>query len=215
MTRALLASGVVAGPLFVVVVFLQAFTRAEFDFKRHPLSLLSLGQLGWIQIANFVVTGLLYLASAVGIRQALYPGRGGTWGPPLIGVFGGALVWAGIFLPDPYDGFPPGTPAGPGHFSWHGILHDIAPPVAFLALSVACLVFARRFASLRQAGWTVSCVAVCLALFVPALFSGKAWFSLVLALAAAVGWGWASVIAARLMTELEVSKISEDRSTRK
>jgi hypothetical protein len=40
-TRALLASGVVAGPLFVAVALLQALTRDGFDLRRHPLSLLS------------------------------------------------------------------------------------------------------------------------------------------------------------------------------
>lgn len=56
-TRALLACGVVAGPLFIVVALIQAFTRSGFDPVRHPLSLLSLGDLGWIQITNFVVGG--------------------------------------------------------------------------------------------------------------------------------------------------------------
>ncbi|HET6728167.1 MAG TPA: DUF998 domain-containing protein, partial [Jiangellaceae bacterium] len=66
-TRALLACGVVAGPLFIVVGVLQMLTRDGFDPSRHPLSLLSLGDLGWIQIANFVIAGLLFTASGVGM----------------------------------------------------------------------------------------------------------------------------------------------------
>src|SRR5262249_35995185 len=157
-----------------------------------------------IQIANFILTGALYLGCAVGIRRALHPGRGGTWGPRLVGAFGVSLIWAGVFPPDPYDGFPPGTPAGPGHPTWPGVLHSFAPPLAFLALSVACLVFARRFAKLRQRGWMAGCLAVWLVLSLSDVLFGRAWFSLALALAAAVGWGWASLVAARLMTELEV-----------
>jgi hypothetical protein len=30
------------------------------------------------------------------------------------------------FLADPADGFPPGTPAGAGRASWHGLLHNAA-----------------------------------------------------------------------------------------
>jgi hypothetical protein len=41
----LLASGILAGPLFVAVGLIQAFTRVGFDLRRHALSLLSLG--GW------------------------------------------------------------------------------------------------------------------------------------------------------------------------
>jgi Protein of unknown function (DUF998) len=56
--RKLLACGILAGPLFVAVGLLQALVRDGFDLGRHPLSLLSLGGLGWIQIANFVVTAM-------------------------------------------------------------------------------------------------------------------------------------------------------------
>jgi hypothetical protein len=201
-TRALLAGGVVAGPLFVTAVFAQAALRDGFDFKWHPLSLLSLGGAGWIQIANFIVTGALYVGCAVGIRRALRGARGGTWGPRLIGVFGACLIWAGVFPPDPYEGFPPGTPDGPGHMTWHGLLHSVAPPLAFLALSVACLVFARRFGKLREWSWMAGSLAVWLVLASPDLLFGRAWFALALALAAAVGWGWVSLLAARLMAEL-------------
>jgi hypothetical protein len=45
-TRALLACGVVAGPLFVVVATLEALTRRGYDLGRHPISLLSLGDFG-------------------------------------------------------------------------------------------------------------------------------------------------------------------------
>jgi uncharacterized protein DUF998 len=62
LTRALLVCGVVAGPLFTVVGLTQAFTRPVFDLTRHALSLLENGNLGWIQIGNFLLTGLLFVA---------------------------------------------------------------------------------------------------------------------------------------------------------
>src|SRR2546429_7425927 len=79
----------------------QALTRPGFDLRRHYLSQLGTGGLGWIQIGNFVVAGLLYLAFAVGIRSALHPGRAGTWGPLLIGSYGICLLVAGVFVADP------------------------------------------------------------------------------------------------------------------
>jgi hypothetical protein len=112
-TRVLLSCGVVAGPLFLAVVFAQALTRDGFDLSRHPISLLSLGELGWIQIANFVVAGVLYVACAVGMRRVLHPGRGGTWGPVLVGGLGVGLILAGVFVADAGAGFPPGR-AGRG-----------------------------------------------------------------------------------------------------
>jgi len=67
----LLSCGALAGPLFLTTVLVQEATREGFDPSRHPLSALSLGDLGWIQTTNFVLTGLLATAGAVGARHAL------------------------------------------------------------------------------------------------------------------------------------------------
>lgn len=197
-TRRLLACAVAAGPLYLTVAFALVLTRDGFDLREHPLSLLSLGEIGWIQVANFVLCGLLYLAGAVGMRRALRGTRGGTWGPILIGVFGFALVWSGVFVADPDAGFPAGTPDGPAQATWHGILHSIGPVLAFPALAAACLVLARRFAARRQRGWMTYSIATAVALFVPDLFLTQPYFYVVLALAAVAGWGWASAVAARV-----------------
>lgn len=164
-TRLLLACGVIAGPLFIVVAMLQALTRDGFDLSRHPLSLLSLGDLGWIQITNFVVSGALFTAAAVGLRRVLQPGPGGTWGPLLIGTTGVGLIAGGVFVADPALSFPPGTPAGtPEELSWHAMLHAIAPPLSMLSLIAAGFVFARRFAAASRRGWAVYSAATGVAL---------------------------------------------------
>ncbi|MEN3616149.1 DUF998 domain-containing protein [Plantactinospora sp. ZYX-F-223] len=155
-TRALLACGVVAGPLYIVLVVLQMLTRDGFDIGRHPASLLSNGAQGWIQIVNFAVTGLLFVAYAIGLRRLREPGAGRAWVPRLVGVFGAGMVGAALFSADPVDGFPPGTPTGPPtSVSWHGMLHFLVAGVAFLALIAACFGFARRFASAGRRGWAV------------------------------------------------------------
>lgn len=200
-SRSLLACGAVAGPLFSAVVVLQMVTRDGVDPSRHPISLLSLGELGWIQIANFVVAGLLFAAAAVGMRRVLHPGRGGTWGPLLIGVLGIALVWGGVFVADPAYGFPPGTPPGrPDQLSWHGMLHAIGPMLGVLAPAVACSVFARRFSGLRRRGWAAYCTAT----GVMAPLIGVAAFPTgdyrLLFTGVALLTGWASVMAAHLLT---------------
>src|SRR6476620_8802122 len=63
-TKSLLGYGVIAGPIYVMVALAQAVTREGFDLARHQWSLLSNGSNGWIQIANFVVTGLMVIAFA-------------------------------------------------------------------------------------------------------------------------------------------------------
>lgn len=150
-TRSLLGYGVLAGAFYVVVGVIQGLTRAGFDFARHDLSLLSNGSLGWIQIVNFVLTGLMTVAAAVGMHRSP---NGGTWGPRLVGAYGVALVLAGVFVADPMNGFPAGTPAGkPATMSWHSLLHLISGSLGFACLIAACFVFAARFARRSMPGW--------------------------------------------------------------
>ena len=80
-TRTLLAGGIAAGPVFGVVAAAQVLTRDGFDLSRQPLSLLALGELGWIQIANFVVSGLLALAGAALRRPRSYASRNTSTAP--------------------------------------------------------------------------------------------------------------------------------------
>ena len=96
MRRTLLYFGIVAGPLFIAASLIQAFNRTGFDLARHPLSLLNLGSLGWVQIVNFVVSGILYVLGTVGQRAALRQSRGGTWGPLFVGFSGIGLIIAGV-----------------------------------------------------------------------------------------------------------------------
>jgi Protein of unknown function (DUF998) len=199
-TTRLLACGIVAGPLFLAAWLIQAFTREGFDPTRHPPSLLSLGELGWIQIANFVVTGLLYVACAVGMWRVLHPGRSGTWGPLLVGGFGIGLILAGIFTTDPGAGFPRGAPAGaPEQLSWHGVLHGVGFVVAFVSWTAVGFVLVRRFVALRRRGWVAACVATPLAVLVLASWPDPDSLSLRLVLATAIQFGFLAAVATRLM----------------
>jgi len=205
-TRSLLGYGVLAGPLYVTTWLAQALTRDGFDLSRHPASLLSNGDLGWIQVANFLASGSMTVAAAVGMRRALGTGRGGRWVPRLLGAYGAALVAAGLFRADPMDGFPVGTPAGPAEASWHGVLHFASSGVGFPALVAACLVMARRYAGLGQRGWA-ACSAGTGVAFLAAfagIASGSQQPAVVGAFSAAVvlTWAWIAAVSARLYRQV-------------
>jgi Protein of unknown function (DUF998) len=93
-TKTLLACGVIAGPLFVAAFLVEGATRAHYDPLRHPVSSLAFGDSGWTQRANFLVTGLLMLAFAIGLRRVLRPLGGPTWGPLLVGACAVGLLGA-------------------------------------------------------------------------------------------------------------------------
>ena len=205
----LLACGAVAGPLYIALGVLQMLIRPGYDPTRHDLSLMSNGDLGWIQITNFVMTGVLVIAGALGMRHALAGSRGGTWGPLLVAIYALGLIGAGIFVADPALGFPPGTPADAHEISGHGILHFVAGGIGFLALIAACFVFARRFGALRQRRWAVYSLVTGLVFFAAffgiatgAQLGGNILVVVTLAFTAAVvnAWTWLSAIFLRLLT---------------
>lgn len=202
LTNILLGCGVVAGPAFILVGLILALTRTGFDMRDHPLSLLSVGEHGWMQITSFVVAGLLFIGFAVGLRRVIHDGRGGTWGPRLVGIFGACLIAAGLFVADPAVGFPPGTPDGPPEsMSWHGILHAIAFTVGFPSLIIACFVFARWFADQQQRGWTVySVVTGVTTLVFTAIFQVTEIFML-LWITTPIALAWPAAFAMRLYLE--------------
>jgi hypothetical protein len=147
--RRLLVCGVVAGPLWVVSVAVQALTRPGFSLTRSPASTLDLGPWGWVQVATFIVTGVLIIAAGAGMRRGVPDGLGHRWIPRLLAVIGAGTIGGGLFHPDPAGGYPPGAAAVA---SWHGVLHAVCGTTAFIAMVAVCLVFARRFAARGRRG---------------------------------------------------------------
>ena len=206
-TRTLLACGVIGGPLFVATFLVEGATRANYDPLRHPVSSLALGDSGWVQGANFIVTGLLTLAFAVGLWCALQPGKGSTLGPLLVGVWAVGLLGAGVFVTDPVSGYPPGAADRLSGYSWHGALHDLFSGPAFVALAAACFVFGHWFAGRGERGWAVYS-AISGLVFVIAFVLTSAGFGqaaglidlagLLQRVAVAVGFGWLTLLAVHL-----------------
>jgi len=173
-----------------------------FDLTHHYLSQLSSGDLGWIQISNFVISGLLTIAAAVGVRRALRGGRLGRVGPALLAAFGVGLVAAGVFVADPALGYPPGTPdVIPDHQSWHSLLHGISAIVSFTFLVGACFALGYRFARERRWGWALYSVATGIVSFgLPSV--PNPWGGVFLFVAAGVAWVWIAALSVRLTRQL-------------
>jgi hypothetical protein len=201
LTGTLLLCGAIAGPLFLLTVLIQDYTRPGFNPRLVPLSYLSLGDWGWVQIGNFVLAGVLNLLFAAGLWRRLHPGRAGTWGPLLIGGYGLGLMAAGVFLADPANGFPPGVPAATA-LSWHAAMHDLAGSFVFAMLAAALGVFARYFLERKERWWACYCLssAVLLILFFFSTGSPSAALTAgFLRLGTLVGWMAASLIAIKLL----------------
>jgi uncharacterized protein DUF998 len=205
--KRLLACGVM-GPLFFILVFLiEGATRVDYNPLRQPVSSLSIGELGWMQQTNFIITGSLLIAFAIGLLRSL---RTSLWGPLLLGLVGVGLIGAGIYIADPLNGYPPGTPLIPTVRSEHGKLHDLFGVPVFLGLPAACFVFARQFARLGERGWVVYSVLSGIGMFATFVLAGMGFrqvpgftdFAGVFQrLSLIIGLGWIALLAVHLLRD--------------
>jgi hypothetical protein len=201
-TRSLLGYGVLAGVFYLVVGLVLALTRDGFRFSQHPLSILMLGDGGWMQRGNLALTGLMVLAAAVGFARAMRGASAARWAGVLLGIYGVALLLGAVFPPDPMDGFPAGAVAGDPTLS--GILHMAFGGVGFLALAAAAVVVGGWFAARNLPGpsrWSrVAAGVVVVAFMAGAALATQPIGIALLWLAVVAGWVWlaaASVCAYR------------------
>jgi len=194
LTRKLLNCGIVAGPIYLALGIGQGVMREGFDFSRHALSLLANGSGGWIQTANFAVTGALVVAAAMGLSRALATKPRLAWW--LLGAYGLAVFLAAFFRADPVDGFPPGTPEGiPAGISTTGLLHFAVGALGFAMLGLSCLAASRSLA--RKGMRALSRLSLVSGLVVLAGFFGGMTPSIGIAgiwVAVVAGWLWLSVV---------------------
>ncbi|MFO8059565.1 MAG: DUF998 domain-containing protein [Bacillota bacterium] len=207
-TRLLLTCGVIAGPLFTIVWFIAGAARAHYDPMRHPISSLAIGDFGWTQAGNFIVTGLLTLAFAVGLHRALRPGST-RWGALLIGACAIGLLGAGAFVADPRSGYPPGTPATPQAYSTvPGTLHDLFSSLVFFGLPIACFVFARLFSRWGERSWSRYSVGTGVTFLLMFILTSVGFAQveglvdvagLLQRITLTVGWAWLTALAIRML----------------
>ncbi|MES5824686.1 DUF998 domain-containing protein [Streptomyces sp. RG80] len=198
--QTLLACGMAAGPLFTVAYLLEGAGRVGYKPFRHPVSSLSLGPAGWAQTVNFLSTGLLSLIFAVGLWRA----GPSHWGALLIGVWAIGLLGAGACRTDPVSGYPVGTPDQLQHPTRAGTLHDLFSLIGFLALAVACFVFALS----NSRGWALYSIAsgvlfaITMALASAAFSQHRRWVDLgglVQRVSLTIGWTWQTLLAVRVL----------------
>jgi hypothetical protein len=193
----LLVAGALSGAVFYGLIIGQAVLRPGFDILHHPISLLTLGEAGWIQRVAFAVAGLLVLLGVRGMSVSnAGEGARSRWIPILLSLFGLGTILAGLFVPDPAFGFPPGTPdVAPATMSTASIIHGLSFDVAFLALIVATFVSARG--SIREGDRGAARFSIGLGLVMPIVivmgFLTPSWMGACFFLAGALAFVWVTV----------------------
>lgn len=211
-SRVSLVCGAIAGPLFTLAYLAEGTLRTGYDPLRHPVSSLALGEYGWIQTVNFFVAAALTIVFAAGVQHV---STRSTWKPLLIGLWGTALLGAGIFVTDPVGGYPAGTPDRIPSATTHGALHDYVSLAGFAMLTAACFAFARQ----GSARWKLYCILSGVGFAVTMLVSSAAFgqtgklgdvAGLFQRIALTTAWTWQTTLALRLLSRTRRPKTGRD-----
>ena len=207
--RTLLRCGLAAGPLFTATFLAEGAVRDGYRPLRLPVSSLALGPRGWIQTANFTVTGALTLAGAAGLRLAGDRLAGGRAGPILVAAAGAGLIGAAAFPTDPIGGYPPGTPEMPAAFSRTGTAHNLAAVPVFFGLPAAAAAYGvRSWRSGQSPSFAVYCAATAVTMPAAMVLAGAGfgqssrlggYGGLFQRASIITGFGWLTAVSARAL----------------
>src|SRR5688500_16574720 len=153
-TRVLLLLGAIAGPIFTAAWLLEGPACAEYEPMRHAISTLSLCETRWIQNTVLILTGFLTFALSLGLRNVLRSWDRLTWVLILFGIVAIGFVGAGLFVTDPLNGHPSGTPPLPLPLTLSGGLHLFFSVLIF-GLPTAALVLAKLFKDRYENNWAI------------------------------------------------------------
>jgi hypothetical protein len=131
-------AGIIAPALFVAVFTLEGWLRPGYDPVTTYVSALSLGSRGWIQIANFIVLGLLMLLFTRAVAAEFRTGKASRWGLIFLTVIAFLFIVSGPLVMD-----PTGTPLS--QVTVHGTIHGLAGGIIFILMPISCFIYLRRF----------------------------------------------------------------------
>lgn len=144
-----------AGPVFTLSWLIAGATRAGYNPLRHPISSLSIGNLGWTQITTFLVVGILLFGFAIALMRITKSQGVPVWGARLIALCAIGLIGAGLFTTDPLSGYPSGLHTLRENRSLSGVLHDLFSAFLFIGYPFATYKFARIFMKKKETGWAI------------------------------------------------------------
>jgi hypothetical membrane protein len=170
--------------LFILLFLLNDAIKPDYSPVRDAVSEAEIGRGGWVQIANFIISGLLITASSVAISQTV-----GRWTGRLIAVVGLGLALAGVFVSDPVP---------TDHGTWHGLIHNVVGTVSSAALIAACFTATRWRPTTRWRWYGILAGVAQPVVFLVALAATDT-LGIWQRLTNVIGWTWLAVLAVRAM----------------
>jgi hypothetical protein len=202
-TKALLTFGPIGSLLFIIVFLIEGVLRNDYSSLLFPISSLAIGEWGWIQICNFIISGSFIIVFAFGLHQTLSPSKDSLWISGLIATVGFGLIGAGIFSTDPLFGYPATAPLAFAQYTTHGHLHNFFSIFVFVCLPSVCFRFRKRFNVANEYAMAkyslFSGLGILIAFFLSAVGFNRIWgltdiAGLLQRLSVIIGFCWIAVI---------------------
>ena len=135
-TAPLIIAGMVAPVWFIAMVIVQGILQPDYSHIAMPVSALAAWPAGWMQNANFFVTGTLMAAFTIGMNAVIQPTRFGWIGIALLLLSCLGLWLAGLFPWTNVNGVPTEPPS-----------HVVGAVLSFFGSSTGLVVLSRRIAA--------------------------------------------------------------------
>jgi len=155
----LLLCGTISGVVFTLSWIIQEAFKVGYNPMMVPISSLAIGELGWIQSATFLISGITLILFAYGLEKIRKNKEFSTWIFIFLAVGGIGLIGAGCFTTDPMNSFPPGTPETIVETTLMGMLHQLFSVLLFIGLPVAMFLFSKYFLHVKNRKWWIYSIA--------------------------------------------------------
>jgi hypothetical protein len=131
-------AGMLGAFLFVATFTLEGWLRPGYQPLATYVSALSLGPRGGIQIANFIIFGVLLFIFTRGVAAEFSSGKAARNGLILLTIVALCYFFSGPFVMDP-------TGTSLSQVTIHGTIHGILGAIAFMLMPISCFVYLRIF----------------------------------------------------------------------
>jgi hypothetical membrane protein len=190
-------AGIIGSILFIAVFTIEGLMRQNYDAFRMYISELALGPRGWIQIANFIIFGILLLVFTLSLANKFKGKRESKIGQALIAIIGINFILAGVFVIDPS-----------AEKSLNGIIHNVSSALIFFLASISCFIFFHLFREdpkwKNLSWWTLTTGIAILVLIVLMEMDGTSlseWPGAIQRIAAITGLFWIFTFALKVLKE--------------
>lgn len=130
--------GLIAPILFVSIFTVEGLFRENYSEMKNFISELSIGNRGWIQIANFMIFGSLFFVFSIGLFQEFRKRKFSSTGPILFLILASCYFFSGPFVTDSGTIFTQQK-------SVHGIIHGVLGAIVFLLMTISSWTFLKVF----------------------------------------------------------------------